>query len=52
MSYLKDNPEQLKTIEDKLYSIILPDDSEVSKNDDKDKDNKKNKKVEENVWIW
>ena len=49
MSYLKDNPEQLKTIEDKLYSIILPDDSEVSKNDDKDKDNKKNKKVEENV---
>ena len=47
MTYLKDNPEQLKIIEDQLYSIILPKDIEV--NDKEDNKVKKNKKVEENV---
>ena len=52
MTYLKDNPEQLKIIEDQLYSIILPKDKETSDkevNDKEDNKVKKNKKVEENV---
>ena len=50
MSYLKDNPEQLKNIEEQLYSIILPDGNEENNIIvDEEKDNKKNKKVEENV---
>ena len=50
MSYLKDNPEQLKNIEQQLYSIILPDGNEENNIIvDEEKDNKKNKKVEENV---
>ena len=52
MTYLKDNPEQLKIIEDQLYSIILPKDKESSDkevNDKEDNKVKKNKKVEENV---
>ena len=52
MTYLKDNPEQLKIIEDQLYSIILPKDKESSDKEVNDKvENKvkKNKKVEENV---
>ena len=52
MTYLKDNPEQLKIIEDQLYSIILPNNKEASGkevNDKEDNKVKKNKKVEENV---
>ena len=46
MSYLKDNPDQFKNIEEQLYSIILPNNNEIA---DEEKENKKNKKVEENV---
>ena len=50
MSYLKDNPDQLKNIEEQLYSIILPNnDKENNEIVDEEKENKKNKKVEENV---
>ncbi len=50
MSYLKDNPDQLKNIEEQLYSIILPNNNEENNEiADEEKENKKNKKVEENV---
>ena len=50
MSYLKDNPDQLKNIEEQLYSNILPNnDQENNEIVDGEKENKKNKKVEENV---
>ena len=52
MSYLKDNPESLKIIEEQLYAIILPDEKNIenySEEEKLDKKNKKNKKEEENV---
>ena len=50
MSYLKDNPDQLRNIEEQLYSIILPNNNEENNEiADEEKENKKNKKVEENV---
>ena len=53
MTYLKDNPDSLKTIEDKLYAIILPEDkknneSEIAE-EKESKKNKKSKKEEGNV---
>ena len=46
MSYLKDNPETLKNIEDQLYEIILPKTKDTV---DSKKETKKGKKEEENV---
>ena len=53
MTYLKDNPDSLKTIEDQLYAIILPEDkknneSEIAE-EKESKKNKKSKKEEGNV---
>ena len=41
MTYLKDNPEQLKIIEDQLYSIILPNNKEASGKEVNDKEDNK-----------
>jgi recombination protein RecA len=53
MTYLKDNPDSLKTIEDQLYAIILPEDKKNNKNEiaeeKESKKNKKSKKEEGNV---
>jgi len=53
MTYLKDNPDSLKTIKDQLYAIILPEDkknneSEIAE-EKESKKNKKSKKEEGNV---
>jgi len=49
MSYLKDNPESLKAIEEKLYEIILPDKKSTDNDKKEVKKDKKDKKEEENV---
>jgi len=50
MSYLKDNPDILKTVEDQLYEIILPDEKNIEgKKAESEEEVKKNKKVEGNV---
>ena len=51
MSYLKDNPDSLKAIEEKLYEIILPEAKDHDTDKDEIKKSKKDKKEEENVWI-
>ena len=48
MSYLKDNPDSLKSIEDKLYEIILPEAKDVDTENNEIKKSKKDKKEEEN----
>ena len=48
MSYLKDNPDSLKSIEDKLYEIILTEAKDVDTENNEIKKSKKDKKEEEN----
>jgi recombination protein RecA len=47
MSYLKDNPDSLKAIEEKLYEIILPEAKDHDTDKDEIKKGKKDKKEEE-----
>ncbi len=50
MSYLKNNPDILKTVENQLYEIILPSEKNlVDKKKETKKKVKTDKKVEENV---
>ena len=49
MSYLKDNPDSLKAIEEKLYEIILPEAKDHDTDKDEIKKGKKDKKEEENA---
>ena len=52
MSYLKNNPDILKTVENQLYEIIFPSEKNlVDKKKETKKEVKTHKKVEENVRI-